>query len=40
MIENGAGKTTTLSILTGLFPATSGHALVGGYDIRTEIDSV
>lgn len=37
---NGAGKTTTISILTGLFEATSGHALVGGYDISNEIDLV
>ena len=38
--ENGAGKTTTISMLTGLYPPTSGWALVGGYDIRTEIDKV
>ncbi|XP_036594650.1 ATP-binding cassette sub-family A member 3-like [Trichosurus vulpecula] len=31
--HNGAGKTTTLSILTGLFPPTSGHAYISGYDI-------
>jgi ABC-type multidrug transport system ATPase subunit len=34
------GKTTTISMLTGLYPPTSGLGLVGGYDIRTEIDQV
>eukprot|EP01125_Pyxidicula_operculata_P020313 TRINITY_DN749_c0_g1_i2.p1 TRINITY_DN749_c0_g1~~TRINITY_DN749_c0_g1_i2.p1 ORF type:complete len:298 (+),score=73.48 TRINITY_DN749_c0_g1_i2:657-1550(+) len=38
--ENGAGKTTTISMLTGLFPPTSGFGLVGGYDIRNQIDEV
>ncbi|MGH0175784.1 UNVERIFIED_CONTAM: hypothetical protein FKN15_071998 [Acipenser sinensis] len=31
--HNGAGKSTTLSMLTGLFPPTSGHAYINGYDI-------
>nr|XP_015801059.2 phospholipid-transporting ATPase ABCA3 [Nothobranchius furzeri] len=31
--HNGAGKTTTLSMLTGLFPPTSGMAYINGYDI-------
>jgi ABC-type multidrug transport system ATPase subunit len=37
---NGAGKTTTISILTGLFPPSAGHATICGYDIRTEMDSI
>ena len=31
--HNGAGKTTTISMLTGLFPPTSGNAIINGYDI-------
>jgi len=37
---NGAGKTTTISMLTGLFPPTSGTATVGGFDILQELDQV
>ena len=37
---NGAGKTTTISILCGLFPATSGKVLIDGKDLRTELSSV
>src|SRR6187551_3784373 len=33
---NGAGKSTTVLMLTTLLPPTSGTALVGGYDVRTE----
>lgn len=30
---NGAGKSTTLRILGGIFPPTSGRAVVAGYDV-------
>jgi ABC-2 type transport system ATP-binding protein len=30
---NGAGKSTTVRILTGLMPASTGRAVVAGYDI-------
>ncbi|XP_021369630.1 ATP-binding cassette sub-family A member 2-like isoform X2 [Mizuhopecten yessoensis] len=38
--HNGAGKTTTMSILTGLFPPTSGYALIYDNDIRTDMDLI
>ncbi|KAG7281475.1 hypothetical protein CRUP_012418 [Coryphaenoides rupestris] len=38
--HNGAGKTTTMSILTGLFPPTSGFATIYGHDIRTEMELI
>ncbi len=33
---NGAGKTTTISILSTLFPPTSGDALIGGHSVTKE----
>uniref|UniRef100_A0AAQ5X991 P-type phospholipid transporter n=1 Tax=Amphiprion ocellaris TaxID=80972 RepID=A0AAQ5X991_AMPOC len=38
--HNGAGKTTTMSILTGLFPPTSGTAYILGRDIRTDLSAI
>jgi ATP-binding cassette subfamily A (ABC1) protein 3 len=37
---NGAGKTTTFSILTGDLSPSEGTAVIGGYDIRTDIRHV
>ena len=33
---NGAGKSTTVKILTGLLPADSGKACIGGFDVATQ----
>ncbi|KAG5683919.1 hypothetical protein PVAND_013177 [Polypedilum vanderplanki] len=38
--HNGAGKSTTMSMLTGLFPPTSGTAYINGHDIRSDLNSV
>ena len=34
--RNGAGKTTLIGLLCGLFPPTSGHALIAGHSIAGE----
>jgi ABC-2 type transport system ATP-binding protein len=33
---NGAGKSTTMRILCGVFPPTSGRAIIAGYDVVTD----
>ena len=38
--HNGAGKTTTMSMLVGLFPPTSGDAIINGYSILTDMENV
>ncbi|GJQ15034.1 hypothetical protein GpartN1_g6825.t1 [Galdieria partita] len=38
--RNGAGKTTTVSIMSGLFPPTSGQAFLGGYSIWKDMQQI
>ncbi|KAL7030128.1 hypothetical protein ACKWTF_006533 [Chironomus riparius] len=38
--HNGAGKSTTMSMLTGLFPPTSGTAFINGHDIRNDLNTI
>lgn len=37
---NGAGKTTTISILCGLFRATSGNVMIDGLNLINELDQI
>ncbi len=37
---NGAGKTQTISMLTGVIEPTDGTAVIGGYDIKTQMKEV
>ena len=38
--HNGAGKTTTMSVLTGMYSPSGGSAIIGGYDISTQMDKI
>ncbi|XP_058142278.1 phospholipid-transporting ATPase ABCA3-like [Dasypus novemcinctus] len=38
--HNGAGKSTTLSILSGLYPPTSGQVYINGYDTTTDMTKI
>jgi len=38
--HNGAGKTTAINCVIGLIPLTGGRAIVNGFDVTTDIDSV
>ncbi|XP_047110492.1 phospholipid-transporting ATPase ABCA1-like isoform X1 [Schistocerca piceifrons] len=38
--HNGAGKTTTMSILSGMFSATSGSVMINGYDTKDNLDKI
>eukprot|EP00052_Salpingoeca_macrocollata_P025254 m.229564 g.229564 ORF g.229564 m.229564 type:complete len:1857 (+) comp22401_c4_seq1:3439-9009(+) len=38
--HNGAGKSTLLSMVVGMFPPTSGTAVVNGYDVRENTEQV
>ncbi|XP_077472726.1 uncharacterized protein abca12 [Stigmatopora argus] len=38
--HNGAGKTTTMSLLTGLFPPSSGNIEVYGRDMETDLAAI
>ncbi|XP_058390822.1 ATP-binding cassette sub-family A member 13 [Diceros bicornis minor] len=37
---NGAGKTTVISLLTGLYPPTSGTIIINGKNLQTDLSTV
>ncbi|XP_030333996.1 ATP-binding cassette sub-family A member 13 isoform X5 [Strigops habroptila] len=37
---NGAGKTTVMSLLTGLYPPSSGTIIINGKDIRSDLAAI
>ncbi|XP_019327449.1 PREDICTED: ATP-binding cassette sub-family A member 13 [Aptenodytes forsteri] len=37
---NGAGKTTVISLLTGLYPPSSGTIIINGKDIRSDLAAI
>jgi ABC-2 type transport system ATP-binding protein len=37
---NGAGKTTTINILNGTMKPTKGTAIIGGFDVATNLDEI
>jgi len=37
---NGAGKTTTINMLVGLLNPTEGTAVVGGYDVKRDLNKI
>lgn len=38
--HNGAGKTTIMSILSGMFSATSGSVMINDYDTKNDMDKI
>ena len=38
--HNGAGKSTTMNMLTGMLKPSDGSAVINGYNITNEMDSI